>query len=238
MKPLPVGLDIGTGRAVVMLPGFAMTPGLYRPTAELLAQRCRVVVVDIYRIRGPWRHDEIVDRLEATIKDRRCMRISLIGHSFAVGVELAFATRFPEHVRELVFADTLAASRRIGLADEAMRHPVRFLWMATPAAAWSFGSTSVTHPRQVVEAAWYGFRSGRARDCERVVELGIPAHVLWANRDSILTQADGRAFADELHASFNVVKSPDGKPVDHDWIYRHPQLFFDHVDQLDLLARR
>jgi pimeloyl-ACP methyl ester carboxylesterase len=221
-----------------MLPGFAMTPGLYRPTAELLAQRCRVIVVDIYRVRGPWRRDNIVDRLATTIKELGCLLVSCIAHSFAGGVELAFATRFPEHVRELVFADILAASREVGLADESMRHPVRFLWMATPAAALSFGSTFATHPRQVMDAAWFGFRSGRGRDSRRVVELGIPAHVLWANRDSILTRADGREFADELHASFTVVKGTEGKPVDHDWVYRHPELFAGCVEQLDLIAMR
>jgi pimeloyl-ACP methyl ester carboxylesterase len=233
---LRVGVDVGIGPAILMLPGFAMTPGLYRRTAERLAQRCRVIVVDIYRVRGPWRRDDIVDRLATTIEELGCVHVTFIGHSFAGGIELAFATRFPEHVRELVFADTLATSREIGLADEALRHPVRFLWMATPAAALSFGSTFAAHPRQMTEAAWFGFRSGRARDCGRVAELGIRAHVLWANRDSILTRADGREFAHELDASFTVVRTRDGKPVDHDWVYRHPYLFASHVEQLDLIA--
>lgn len=238
MKPLPVGLDIGTGPVIVMLPGFGMTPALYRPTAELLARQCRVVLADIYRIRGPWRHEDIVDRLAATIAELECDRVTLLGHSFAGGIELGYATRYHEHIEELVFCDTLAASREFRLAEEALRHPTRWLAMATPSAAVSFGSSIVTHPRQIAEAAWFGFTSTRARDRARCVELGLRAHLLWANRDSILSQADGRRFAEAMHATFTVVKSPDGKPIDHDWIYRHPELFVDHLEQLDLVALR
>ena len=168
-----------------------------------------------------------------------CARVTIIGHSFAGGVELAFATRYPEHVRELVFADTLAAVAR----DRARRRSDAPSG-ASPLDGDARGRAVVrVHVSRRIrarssEAAWFGFRSGRARDSERCIELGLRAHVLWANRDSILTQADGREFADELDATFTVVKSPDGKPVDHDWVYRHPELFVDYVEQLDLFAMR
>jgi pimeloyl-ACP methyl ester carboxylesterase len=164
--------------------------------------------------------------------------VTLLGHSFAGGIELGYACRYPESVVELVFTDTLAMAREGPLAEEAMRHPVRLLWMATPSAAVSFGGTVLTHPRQVVQAAWWGFRSGRRRESERVAALGLRAHVLWANRDSLLSRKDGMALARELHASFTVADAGDGKPVDHDWIYRHPRLFVDHLARLDLDALR
>jgi pimeloyl-ACP methyl ester carboxylesterase len=234
MGGLQIGVDVGDGPPIVILPGFGMTPGLYRATAELLGERCRVIVPDVYRVRGSWRHEDIVARLASTLTDAGCPRVTMIGHSFSGGIELDFATRYPDRVVELVFADTLAHARELALAAEAFSHPVHFLWMATPAAAQSFGSTVLTHPRQIAEAAWFGFTSSRDRNCARVVELGLRTHVIWANRDSILRQADGRAFAAELGASFTVVQSDDGKPVDHDWIYRHPELFVEHLLQLDL----
>jgi hypothetical protein len=43
-RPLSVGVDFGEGPVIVALPGFAMTLSLYRPTAELLSEQCRVVV--------------------------------------------------------------------------------------------------------------------------------------------------------------------------------------------------
>lgn len=232
--PLHVGVDTGDGQVIVILTGFGLPPAMYRATAELLGERCRVVVPDIYRVRGEWRRDDIVGRLAATIEDVDVDRVTIIGHSFAGGVELSYAARFPERVRELVFADTLATTREFRLANEATRNPVGLFWMATPSVAWSFGETVLTHPRQIVEAAWYGFASSRQHDIERVVEAGISSHVLWANRDSILRRADGQAMARELHGSFGVASTPGGGAIDHDWVYRHPELFVEHVRRLDL----
>jgi hypothetical protein len=39
----------------------------------------------------------------------------------------------------------------------------------------------------------------------------------------------GGAVDQGLHASFVIVDDAGGKPVDHDWIYRHPRLFVDHL---------
>ena len=55
---------------------------------------------------------------------------------------------------------------------------------------------------------------------------GLPCHVLWANRDTLLSRRDGSEFARDLGASFTVVDRPKGAgPVDHDWMYRYPALF-------------
>ncbi len=237
-EPLATPLDVGAGDPVVMLPGFALSPAVYRGTAELLARRasCRVVMPEIYRVPGGWNCDEITDRLLAAIDAHEFERVTMIAHSFAGTVELSFATRWPERVVELVFCDTLAVSREWPLAREATRHPFRLFRMATPSAAAAFTTTLVTHPRNVVEAAWWGFTSGRAGDSSEVAADGIPTHVLWASRDSILSRADGRAFAKELGASFDVARVPAGRAVDHDWMYRHPELFVDHLEALHLAA--
>src|SRR5690349_13435038 len=230
--PLPVGLDIGEGSPVLILPGFGMAPWLYRATAELVAARCRVIVPDIYAVRGPWRHDDIVRRLGATINMLGLPRATLIAHSFAGGVQLEYAVRHPERIVELVFTDTLAASREFSLAEEALRHPLRMLWMATPHAAAAFGETALRHPRQLAQAGWWGFRSGRDLDSARCATLELRVHVLWANRDSIVSRPDGEKFALEMGATFTVARSPGGRPVDHDWVYRHPQLFVEHLEGL------
>jgi hypothetical protein len=70
-----------------------------------------------------------------------------------------------------------------------------------------------------------------------VAQAGIPAYVLWANRDSILRRSDGERFAKELDAkSFTVASAPDGRAIDHDWMFQQPDLFFDHLDALGLQA--
>jgi hypothetical protein len=92
------------------------------------------------------------------------------------------------------------------------------------------------HPRQLVGAGWWGFRSDRNDDSEACARAGIAAHVLWANRDSILSRHDGEVFAQKLNASFTVASAPDGRPIDHDWMFQEPGLFLEHLEELKLHA--
>jgi pimeloyl-ACP methyl ester carboxylesterase len=195
-----------------------------------------VLVPELYRIPGGWTYDAIVARLRRTLDALDVDRVTMIAHSFAGGVQLGFAARWPVRIVELVFADTLAVSREWPLAREATRHPFRLLRMATPSAAAAFSWSVLTHPGDVAQAAWWGFTSGRSSDVAQIAAHRLPAHVLWANRDSLLARDDGRAFAHELGASFDVVRVPDGRSVDHDWMYRHPDLFVAHLEELHLAA--
>jgi pimeloyl-ACP methyl ester carboxylesterase len=236
VKGLDVPIDTGSGHPLVLLHGFGMRPDIYRPLTDLLSTLCRVIVPDLFAVRGRWQHAKVVDALEATLDDLGLDRVSLLGHSFGGGIELGFAACWPDRVVELVFSDTLAASREWSLAHEVLRHPVRLLRLATPNATAAFVRTSVDHPRQLVGAAWWGFVSGRETDAEDVAKTGLPAHVLWANRDSILETSDGRRFAEDLHASFTIACAPDGRAMDHDWMFQQPDVFFDHLLDLGLKA--
>jgi pimeloyl-ACP methyl ester carboxylesterase len=236
LSRLDVPIDGGSGPPLVLLHGFAMRPATYGRLAELLAARCRVVVPDLFDVAGQWRFGKVVDTLTATLDDLGLERISLLGHSFGGGIALGFASLHPERVTEFVVSDSLASSREWQLAHEVLRRPVRLLRLATPTAAAAFVRTWIDHPRQLVDAAWWGFTSGRATSAEGVARAGIPAHVLWANRDSILSRPDGEKFADELHASFTVAAAPDGRSLDHDWMFQQPEVFFDHLNALGLQA--
>ncbi|MGH9029725.1 MAG: alpha/beta fold hydrolase [Acidimicrobiales bacterium] len=236
MTSLPVPIDVGDGAAVVLLHGFAMTPATYRRTAQLIARRARVVVPDLFAVRGPWRYEVVLGYLTNTLDELGLEQVTMIGHSFGGGLELGFAATRPGRVTELVFSDTLAVSREWGLADEALRHPARLLRLATPEATSAFAKSWVLHPRQMVQAGWWGFRSERADDIDTIVAAGIPAHVLWASRDSILDRRDGREFARRLGASFTVAKVGGTKPVDHDWMFQQPELFVSHLEKLGLRA--
>jgi pimeloyl-ACP methyl ester carboxylesterase len=233
---LDVPIDVGQGATLVVLHGYAMRPATYGPLVELLATRCRVVVPDLFAVRGRWRYAKVLEAFTASLDHLGLDRVSLLGHSFGGGIELGFAARWPQRTVELVFSDTLAVSRQFRLADEAMRHPGRLVRLATPAAASAFVENWVRHPRQLVGAAWWGFSSGRDTDSALVGRDGIPAHVLWANRDSILSRSDGQAFARELDATFTVASAPDGRAMDHDWMFQQPDVFFDQLDGLGLKA--
>ncbi|MBO0692192.1 MAG: alpha/beta fold hydrolase [Acidimicrobiaceae bacterium] len=229
------GIDIGRGPTVVLLQGFGLRPRTYLGVAKLLARRCRVLVPPLFAQPGcSWSAEELLADLEATIDYRGIDEITLIGHSFGGALELNFAARHPERVTELVFVDTLAMSREWTLAVEAL-HPMHLLWMATPRAAIDFG-LSLRHPLCLARAGWWGFRSDRLAQVEEIAAGVIPRHVLWADRDSLLSRADGSAFAEDLGADFTVVHGRNHLPVDHDWIYRHPSLLLEHLERLGVRA--
>ena len=236
MIELEVPVDIGEGSPVVLLHGYAMRPATYGRLADLLAQRCRVVIPDLFALRGRWSYPKVLDAFVATLDRLELDKVTLLGHSFGGGIQLGFATRAPGRVVELVFSDTLAVRREWGLADETLRHPLRLLRLATPTAVAAFTRSWIENPRQLVDAALWGFTSGRDAPSEAVARAGLPAHVLWANRDSVLSRDDGRRFARELNASFTVATSADRRPVDHDWMFQDPELFFRHLEELKLNA--
>jgi pimeloyl-ACP methyl ester carboxylesterase len=235
-RPL-IGLDVGMGHPVVLMQGFAMQPRTYLDVALRLAERCRVVVPPLFaQPGGAWSPDRVLDDLTATIDAYGFDQVTMIGHSFGGALELNFAARHPDRVAELVFVDTLAMSREWTLAAEAL-HPSHLIWMATPRAAIDFATSVLTHPLCLARAGWWGFRSDRRDQVAAIAATDIPCHVLWADRDSLLSRSDGASFAHDLGADFTVVHGPDG-PVDHDWIYRHPALAVEQLDRLHLLALR
>jgi len=229
-------LVLGDGPPVVILHGYGLSPWSYQATAELLAWRTRVAVPAIFALNGRWSYDHALTELVATLDSLGFERVTMIGHSFGGGLELGFAARHPERVVELVFADTLGMSREWVLAEEAVR-PMTLFRLATPKAALDFTSSWLHHPMQMARAAWWGFVSDRRQEVAAIASAGLPCHVLWANRDTLLSRQDGSEFARDLGASFSVVDRPEGAaPVDHDWMYRYPALFVEYLDKLGLEA--
>ena len=64
----------------------------------------------------------------------------------------------------------------------------------------------------------------------------MASSVVWAAGDSLLPVAKGRAFARRLGASFHAVALP-GQLLEHDWVYRHPDLFVATLAKLGILPR-
>lgn len=231
-QPFPVTV-VGDGPPLVLLHGYAMRPETYLPLARLLADRVRVVIPAIFDLPGPWRYGRALASLEATVDELGLDVVTLLGHSFGGGLELGLAAALPERVEECVFADTLAVNARFHLAEESFRHPVRLLSMASRPAIEAFARSWATHPYHLVAAAVWGFLSERGPDIERIRRLGIPCHVMWAGRDSLLARSSGEEFARRLGASFTVAADPK---VDHDWMFDDPQLFARQLSGLGLKA--
>lgn len=235
-RPLAVE-SVGDGPVILLLHGYGMQPSTYRPMAEMLADRARVVIPAILALPGRWTFDHALDCVELTLADQQIERCSLLGHSFGGALELGLAARDPTRVVECVFSDTLGVSSQLRLAREALSHPVGDLRLATPPAVAAFARSWATHPGQLAAAALWAFGNDRDPDIDTIASAGIPSHVLWAERDTILSRRDGRAFAARLDATFTVAGRPAGYgPIDHDWMFDDPELFVRHLEHLDLQA--
>ena len=214
-----------------------MQPSIYVPMARLLADRVRVVIPAILQLSERWTFEHAVDCLELTLADLEVERVSLLGHSFGGGLELGLAARFPERMMECVFSDTIGVSKQLGLAREALSHPLGDLRLATAPAVSAFLRSWVSHPAQLASAALWAFSSNPDDEVNAVAGTRIPCHVLWAERDTILARRDGMEFARRLNASFTVAERPAGYgPIDHDWMFDDPELFVRHLERLGLHA--
>jgi pimeloyl-ACP methyl ester carboxylesterase len=230
-------VSVGDGPTIILLHGYAMQPSTYVPMARLLADRVRVVIPEIQALPERWTFEHALDCLDLTIDDLGVARVTLLGHSFGGGLELGLAARSPQRVVECVFSDTLGVNSQVSLAREALSHPLGDLRLVTPAAVSSFFRSWATHPVQLAASALWAFASDRHPDCEIIASAGVPCHVLWAERDTILNRRDGMEFARALHATFTVAERPEGYgPIDHDWMFDDPELFVAHLERLGLRA--
>jgi pimeloyl-ACP methyl ester carboxylesterase len=233
-RPLLHYLDVGAGTPLLLLHGYALKPRTYRRLIDLLAASgVRTVAPALFPGKGPWSAESLLEDLERLLDHLRLPQLDVLGHSFGGAIALGLAARQPERVRRLVLADTLAMSRHWELAAEAV-HPVHLLWMATPRATIDFASSFVTHAVRLSQAAWWGFVSDRREQIAQVARSRVQPHVLWAERDSLLSRDDGERFAKDLGTELVVVHGERAGPIDHDWLYRHPGLALDHLVRLGI----
>ena len=229
-------LVTGDGPPVVLFHGFAMCPETYATTARCIAECDRTVVCpDLFSLPGAWRAESVVSAVAATLDRLGVGDATMIAHSFGGGIQLDLAVAYPHLAGSLVFADTLGLSREMKLAREAV-HPSTLVRLATRQAAYSFGSTALSHPVSLARAAWWGFASDRRDHASMIARRAIPCHVIWAERDTLLRRSEGQAFARSLGASFHLLCADEGGgPVDHDAMFRHPHRFVEKLKSIGVL---
>jgi pimeloyl-ACP methyl ester carboxylesterase len=115
--------DHGKGKTIVFLHGFTESSEIWKPFAELMQKRFRVVTVDLPGhgksdcLAGVHTMEMMADAVQAVLEKIRVKPFLLTGHSMGGFVSLAFARKYPEMVRALclfhshAFADTPEASR-------------------------------------------------------------------------------------------------------------------------------
>ena len=102
----------GAGSPLVLLHGFPFNRTLWREQVETLAERYRVITIDLRghgettATRDPATMEEMAEDVAALLDELGIARVVLGGLSMGGYVALAFYRLFPERVRALILADT------------------------------------------------------------------------------------------------------------------------------------
>ncbi len=220
-------IDVGEGPPAVLLHGQPGNAGDWGPVTMRLRERMRVIAPDRPGYgRTGGRAAGFRDNAAAVVEllDRLGVESAVVaGHSWASGIALATAIRFPERVRALVLAAPVAPGMPLGFVDRALAHPL----VGPAAARLGFGlaglglaipplrrlagaSVPALPPDQVAATAaqWRAdgvWRSFYAEQRALVTELPSlapalssldkPATVLYGTRDRISPPAHARRLA-------------------------------------------
>lgn len=118
---LPVNyLTVGAGKPVVLLHGWGGEIASFGPIPSILADRCRVVALDLPGFgrtplpAEPWGTREYADFLASFLRKCDLAPCTLVGHSFGGRVSLATSARYPDLVSKLVLVDSAGVVPRRG----------------------------------------------------------------------------------------------------------------------------
>jgi len=106
--------DQGSGSAVVLLHGFLEGSWMWDEVVQALRLRYRLICVDLPGhgqsdcIGYVHSMDEMAEAVMAVIQSLKLRRVQLVGHSMGGYVALAFAERWPDHVKNLVLYQSTA----------------------------------------------------------------------------------------------------------------------------------
>ena len=107
-------LDTGHGLPVVLIHGVGLDHGMWHAQADFLKEHYRVVRYDMFghgqscKPAAPYTLDLFEQQLRALLDEIDINRAHLVGFSMGGLVAGAFASRYPERVRSLVLASTVA----------------------------------------------------------------------------------------------------------------------------------
>jgi pimeloyl-ACP methyl ester carboxylesterase len=106
--------DQGTGSAVVLLHGFLEASWMWTDLIAPLSKRFRVICIDLPGhgksdcIGYVHSMDEMAEVVFAVLHELKLRRVNLVGHSMGGYVALAFAERWPDHVKNLLLYQSTA----------------------------------------------------------------------------------------------------------------------------------
>jgi pimeloyl-ACP methyl ester carboxylesterase len=222
-------LDEGSGPAVLLIHAFPLNKAMWAPQMDPLSRRFRVIAPDIRGFgesqpASPWTMEDMAGDLHELLDKLGIDQCTIAGVSIGGYIALAFWSKYPGRVRQLVLSnsrargdndsekaarnDMIAAIRQNGAAILPERMLTRLL-QPNPLP------DVVRTVRGMIEqanasAAEYAVTAMRDRSDFTSVLHGIkcPAMVITGENDAIIRAEDAKAVADAIPGA-RFVKIPD-----------------------------
>ena len=221
-------VDIGSGPTLLLVHGHGGCWRFWLRVLPKLAQRCRVIAVDLPGFGdsdtalGGDVMSEQVATLTSLVRQLGLMRVVVAGHSMGGLATIRVAIEDPAHFAGVVLVD--AGGSKIGPKRLALilatfrvfhavfgarvsrfvaRHPALFRLLLVLALADTRSMSPSLALEIIPRMAAPGFISTMKAAAEEVnvarpEEIDQPALVVWGERDRILPCRDGRALADRM----------------------------------------
>lgn len=234
-RPL-VAWVAGTGPPVVLLHGWGLSGNVYRPALRALAERgYRGIAPTVAAMDVPWTLEGVAERVAEVMAGLDATPAPVVGHSFGGVVGLRVAIDHPEFVSAFVAVDSpLVSPGKRGLSRLAL--PGRHYRIAAHVhTARALGENVFRRGglSSLAGAARFILGTDLRAEIASVRRRGLPAAVLWAERDTLLPRSLGERAAEALGCPLEVIGREDGWPgrhaPDHDWPMRAPRVFVDRI---------
>ena len=196
--------ETGAGDPLVLVHGLAGSWRWWRPVVPALAERYRVLVVDLPRFAafggfGPADAAELL----ASFLDRLALRrIRLAGHSLGALVAAELAARRPERIHRLALLSPAGVPGRGGLLGQALPLLATLRATGPSLAAAAVRDAATAGPASLLRGARYAVYTDLRRELRAIA---APTLLLWGERDTLVPPRLAEEWRRELRAADVVV---------------------------------
>lgn len=234
-RPIDVWVA-GEGPPLVLLHGWGLSGAAYRAAMRSLALRgMRVIAPSLTVGDRTWSLTDVAERAAEAMASLDVARAPVVAHSFGGAVAVRLTVDHPEFVDALVLVNSVGVSPGV----------LRLARIALPGRQWRVAANAPTARalirtvavrgavRHLAQSARWILSNGLEAELGILKEWATPSVVLWATGDTLLPPTMGERAAALLGCRFVEVAATDGwpdrHPPDHDWPFRAPGFFAQHV---------